>query len=137
MNPQLSLGPPWDAPGFEMLHSDVRAIVAVLLEEHAPLSQDDSDSVWTFLTLDSLTLNSASLSFFRKFEGACERIREGTLAYYDPEKLRATEFAEYFKGGVGDGAITDAMATAAQRFLVFLREHPDRWPWRPDDPARG
>lgn len=136
MNPQLSLGP-WDAPGFEMLHSDARAIVAVLLEEHSPLSQGDADSVWTFLTLDGLTLDLASESFFKKFEGACNHIREGKRAYYDPEKLRATEFAEYFKGGVGDGAITEATATAAQEFLVFLREHPDRWPWQPDDPARA
>jgi hypothetical protein len=136
MNPELSLGP-WDAPSFEMHHSDVRAIVALLLEAHAPLDQEDTQYIWTLLTLDSVHLHSDSSSFFLKFADICTHICEGHLSHYDPEKLRTTEFAACFKGGVGDGAVTEAVVGTARGFLAFLKEHPDRWPWRPDAAARA
>lgn len=136
MNPELSLGPS-DAPSFEMRHSDVRVIVAMLLEAHAPMDQEDTKNMRTLLTLDGLYLHSGSDSFFLKFADVCTRICEGHLSHYDPQKLRTTTFAACFKGGVGDGAVAQAVVDTARGFLAFLKEHPDRWPWRPDAPARG
>lgn len=131
MIPTLSLGP-WDAPSFEVLPEDMNPIVALLIEQFSTADQDNN--LFQFLTLDTISLRDGSEEFFLRFENICKRIVSNEFAQYSVAKIQMSEYASYFKGGVGDGVISNGVKVAAQRFLDFLANHPDYWPLRSHEP---
>jgi len=136
MTPTFKLGP-GDAPAIEILPSEINPLVALLVEERAPLDGEILNSILSFLQLDSLYLSKNSESFFLGFESICGRVVAGDLIQYSVARVETSEFAGYLKGGAGEGIVTSAIRAAAQRFLDFLAKHPDHWPLREFGPGVG
>jgi len=127
MIPTLKLGP-WESPAIEIPPSEINQVLALLLAVYAPLEGDMRDSLWSFLQLDTITLDERTESFFVGFERVCERIASSDLLEYSVAQVEASEFRGYFKGGVGDGTLTSATRSSARQFLGFLASHSDHWP---------
>ena len=127
MNPILKLGP-YDSPSIEFYRSEIDPIVFLMVEVNRPLSPLDLDHVLSFVELDSLYLDDASLGFFLMLESVSKKIVGGELTRFTINEDLPAAFKSHFDRYPSDGLITQESKLAAQRFLDFLGRHSNHWP---------
>ena len=127
MTPTLKLGP-LDSPSIEFMPQDIEPLVILLMQQHAPLSEETLGSVWSFVSLDTLYLSDRSTEFFAKLEDICRQVTSGRLTQFDAEQIRGSEFDGYLHRYLGDGSITSGARAAAEQFLIFLAANSSHWP---------
>ncbi len=115
-----------ETPSIEFLRREIYPLVALLLEMGAPLKEHTHESVWAFVSLDTLRLDDRSREFFLMLERVCQEVIKGKISEFDIKLVEQSEFAGFLVA-LGDGKITDAVRSAAQRYLAFLTAHPQHW----------